>query len=358
MNRNNTWWPATAYKRLCLAISLALLSSITAVACSQGCQYRPINDGGVGGAAATGGGSSTGKVTATDTGTATATATTTGTASSTASPTATATSTATASSTCKVVRYPSTPAPVVAGRQAPHHKVTGRHYRHPGRARATQVAQEICSNWLMPNSRTPLNQIDGSCTGHMGVGLISTAPWLGVEHFNETDALAAYQGGTCVDNGCAFPCTCASCPKAYCPATHANDVGSIGSSVLQWMVNKGWLKGYTTADTVSQLIACLADRPAGIGIDWYNSMWDTNRSTGEIQVSLASGFVGGHEPYAVSYDAIKSRVWIYNSWGKWGWCFPDQESASTPSDGTGCGYGWIAVSNLPKLKFDGDCPEL
>jgi hypothetical protein len=124
------------------------------------------------------------------------------------------------------------------------------------------------------------------------------------------------------------------------------------------MINKGWLKGYTTADTVSQLIACLADRPAGIAVDWYNSMWDTNTSTGEIQVSLASGFVGGHEPYAVSYDTIKSRVWIYNSWGKWGWCFPDQQTDSTPSDGTGCGYGWISVSNLPKLKFDGDCPEL
>jgi hypothetical protein len=356
MTTNKSWWPQTAYRRLCLSLSMALVAATCAAACSKSCQYQPIVTPDSGTVTAT----STATATPSDTGTASATSTSTGTASATATPsgTGTATATATASSTCKLVIYPSKPAPVTIGKQAPHHKLTGRHHRQPGRARATATVASFCSSWLSPNSRKPLNQVDGSCTGHMGVGLISTAPWIGVVHFNESDALAAYQGGTCLDNGCAFPCTCASCPKAYCPETHANDVGSNGSSVLQWMVNKGWLKGYTTADTTSQLIACLADRPAGIGVDWYNSMWDTNTSTGEIQVSLASGFVGGHEPYAVSYDAIKSRVWIYNSWGKWGWCFPDQETESTSSDGTGCGYGWISVSNLPKLKFDGDCPEI
>jgi hypothetical protein len=340
----------TIYRRLFVSMILACLASICVVACTKSCEYQPIVTPDSGTATA----SSSGTATASSSGTATASSSGTATASS--SGTATASSTAT--STCKLVTYPSKPAQLAAGKQAPHHKLTGRHHRQAGRARATAPGALLCSSWNNPNSRTPLNQVDGSCTGHMGVTLISTSPFLGVTHFNETDALAAYQGGTCIDNGCALPCTCSSCPLAYCPATHANDVGSIGSSVLQWMIHQGWLHGYTTADTTSQLTACLADRAAGIGVDWYNSMWETSSSTGEIQVSLASGLAGAHEPSAVSFDAVKSRVWIFNSWGNWGWCFPEQQTSSTPSDGTGCGYGWIALSNLPKLKFDGDCPEL
>ena len=354
MTSKETTWARIFCCKILALWAMVAVAGLSALACSKSCQYQPIVTPDSGTSTSTGTATATGTLTSTFTSTAVAT----GSATMTETDAPTNTATGTSTGPCKVVTYPSKQAPFAIGKQVPHHKLTGRHYRQPGRARATAPVATGCSSWNMPNSRTPANQVDGSCTGHMGVALISTYPYLGTTHFNEPDALAAYQGGTCIDNGCAIPCTCASCPRAYCPATHAHDVGSLGSSVLQWMIQQGWLKGYTTADTTSQLIACLDHSGAGIGIDYYNSMWDTNSKTGELQVDLASGMVGGHEPLAVSYDALNARVWIWNSWGNWGWCFPEQETVDTPSNGTGCGYAWIAVSNLPKLKFDGDCPEL
>ena len=209
------------------------------------------------------------------------------------------------------------------------------------------------------NFRTPLNQVDGSCTGAASVDAISTQPFDGVAHHNIPDSLAAYQGGTCIDNGCSVPCTCASCKAAYCPATHANDVGSYGSSVAQWLVDVGWLASYTTADTVPQLMACLETSTATIGVDWRATMW-TPGANGRIQVSLASKFEGGHDLEGIALDmdppdTHAPDVIVYNSWGPWGWCFGSQVTPSTPIDGTGCGYARIALSDLPKLNFDADC---
>jgi hypothetical protein len=252
---------------------------------------------------------------------------------------------------CAAITWPATPAaePAAQARMARSHKFHPRHHRKAGRSPAVTERElsTACSTWAQPIDGVPLDQIDGSCTGHGLVGMISTSPFTSATHFNETDALAAYQGGTCLDNGCSIPCNCASCPKAYCPATHANDTGSYGSSVASWAVKLKWLGGYLAADTTTDLFAGLAKSGCMGGFDWYYSMMSTT-STGQLKVTVSSGLAGGHEPEIVGHDAVNKRTWIRNSWGNaWGVC-----------NAQGCGYAWIADSDLTKLNFDADCPEL
>jgi hypothetical protein len=201
----------------------------------------------------------------------------------------------------------------------------------------------------------PLNQGQrGSCTGNASDGALCS---LGDStDYNENEADTIYENGTCIDNGCTVPCTCTSCTVGYCPTTDANDNGSDGSGVSQYLLDIGKIKSYTTADTTSQLLACLSnpDSAAVIGVDWYNSQFNTN-SDGRIIVNTSSGLAGGHELFVTGYDAQRGGVWVHNSWGLWGQCYKAQENANTPNDGTGCGYGWIALIDLVKLNFDGDC---
>lgn len=272
---------------------------------------------------------------------------------------------ATGGTQCAAVAMPDTPAPQPAAgiRKAPHPKLGLRHRRQPGRALATPVeASPTCSALHATNFKAPLNQVDGSCTGAALVDAISTEPFEGSAHHNIPDELAAYQGATCIDNGCSIPCTCGSCKHAYCPTTHANDTGSYGSSAAQWAVDVGWLPSYTTADTVPQLLACLVKSTATIGVDWRDSMWDPD-AHGRIQVSLASPIKGGHDLEGLGLDmdppdTHQPDVIVYNSWGRWGFCFKSQMTPATPTDGTGCGYARIAVSDLPKLNFDADCLQV
>ena len=260
---------------------------------------------------------------------------------------------------CPIVAFPDTPAPLSAAKLAKHHHVGKRHHRHPGRAAPTLVAAGVttCSS-AQPVCDPPINQGDrGSCTGNAADAALCS---LGDSaDYSESVADAIYEQGTCIDNGCSIPCSCNSCKAAYCPSTDANDVGSNGSSVVQYLVDIGKLKSYTTADTTAQLLTCLATpgRAAVIEVDWYNSQFTTN-SDGKIVVTTSSGLAGGHELFAWAYDAARNGVWVHNSWGLWGQCYRSQETSATPTDGTGCGYGWIAVSDLTKLNFDADCLSL
>ena len=227
------------------------------------------------------------------------------------------------------------------------------------------IKQGSCNSWpIGPNYA--LDQDDspythkqtGSCTGNAGVGMIAWAPLLLTVHYNQKDALDAYQGGTCKDNGCKTPCTCASCPNAFCPQTGANDIGSTGASVDQWMTEQGWMKGYSTADTVNALIAGVALSACELGSPWYDSMMAVSSSC-ELIVNTKSILDGGHE-YDIIYND-GTYFWIRNSWGDkndnapWGCC-------RTNSMGiTGCGYAKISRANIQVLfskGAEGNCPDL
>jgi hypothetical protein len=239
------------------------------------------------------------------------------------------------------------------------HTVGKRHHRKPGRAKRTiRETEELCPVLHNVNNTIPLDQDKpqptGSCTGNAGVTSISTQNFQGDQRHNQTDARLAYQGGTCEDNHCTIPCTCESCPAAFCPTTNANDTGSTGSSVMAWMTAVKWISGYTTADTIEDLKACLANgsNPV-IGIDWYSGF--DNIST--TSVLTIGGYIrGGHELDLIGWDGT-NFIGI-NSWGLWGFCRQSQINVDTPSIGTGCGYFKISPNTLQRAKFDGDCPKL
>jgi hypothetical protein len=273
-----------------------------------------------------------------------------------------------ATSPCTTVE-PLVPQPVtvqeVARKAKKPHTVMKRHHRKKGRARKTTddtgpSTVNTCPIDHTSNNHTPLDQDaptpTGSCTGNAGVGAISTQLFKGTTHYNQHDARLAYQGGTCVDNGCTIPCTCKSCPAAFCPDTNANDNGSNGSSVMAWMSNTDikWINGYTTADTITDLQTCLnkGSNPV-IGIDWWSGM-DNPGKGGEI---FTTGYIrGGHELRLVRWDG--TYFIGINSWGLWGYCLQSQITAATPNDGTGCGFFKITPTTLQKANFDGDCPLL
>lgn len=270
---------------------------------------------------------------------------------------------------CPMISYPDTPLPQTLAKKIVKHKLPSRHFRPRWRAKPLPTTGLQCSGGAIPLIPTPLDQIDGSCTGAASVGMISTPPFTTSTHFNISDSLLAYQGGTCEDNNCTCgvlcanasnpsTCSCNNCPIAYCPSTHANDVGSNGNSVAKWMVTVGWLSDYLAADTTDSLMAGLsANKTCIIGVDWLDSMWTPDATTGEIHVDPNTAMQGGHEMHAVFSDLQHGRVWVRNSWGAWGWCFKKLMTPKSPIDGTGCGYGWISVKNLMILRFDGDCPN-
>lgn len=237
-----------------------------------------------------------------------------------------------------------------------HHKFTKRHFRPKIRGLGAAMGAHqtsACSQWRQRN----VPQFDqgpvGSCTGNAGVGSICTEPFATPSYCNEDGAIQAYQGGTCVDNGCSLSkCSCSGCPKAYCPNTGANDNGSFGSSVYTWMKAKGWLYDFDTADTQLDLSAGIEKTACIIGINYYYSMESIGPDCRAV-VKTSSGLAGGHEIEVVGKQVMPDgsiRWWFVNSWGIWG-C----------KDAKGYyGYAWISNEDLfgNVLQMDGDCPIL
>jgi hypothetical protein len=245
---------------------------------------------------------------------------------------------------------------LVGAKKAEHHKFGKRHFRPKIRGVEAAVAAtqtSACSQWHERN----VAQFDqgpvGSCTGNADLGTICTQPFTDTSRCTEDFAVQAYQGGTCVDNGCSLSkCSCSGCPKAYCPATGANDNGSTGSSVFTWMKANGWITDFVTADTEADLTAGIQKTACTVGINFPYSM-ETIGSTCQAVVNAASGIAGGHEIEIVGMQLMpdgSKRWWFDNSWGIWG-C----------KDAKGYyGFAWISNDDLfgNVLQMDGDCPIL
>lgn len=263
-----------------------------------------------------------------------------------------------------------------------HHKLSGwRPSHNPQRAKSTleriklKLTSVICSvlhngpDFCLDQDVSPFagnkGQPTGSCTGNAGVGMISYMPLTVSTHYNETDAQLAYQGGTCKENGCKTPCTCASCPAAFCPQTGANDNGSMGSSVDEWMVEQGWIKGYSTADTVNALIAGVQISACELGSNFDANMMNTDSN---CQIHATGAVQGGHEyvidgyyPNLIIAGKVVPSFEMRNSWGDtddglpWGCC------RKNPAGTLGCGRAYLSVSDVQLLftqGAEGNCPDL
>jgi hypothetical protein len=251
---------------------------------------------------------------------------------------------------CPTITWPSvlSGTPAEQTKKAVHRTFPPRKYRTLRALTDYEVSATICSSWNEPLVLSPLDQgSTGSCTGNAAAGMISTWPFTDASHYSEDVARTIYENGTCVDNGCSIPCSCGSCKNAFCPTTNANDTGSQGNSVMAYLVKMGWLKGNKVVQSTDALALALTHSSCIFGIDWYYSMMSTD-SSGHTKVTKSSGLAGGHEPHSLAWDAILSRFWGRNSWGKWGMC----RSADD------CGYFWLSPADLITLNFDANCPVL
>ena len=122
------------------------------------------------------------------------------------------------------------------------------------------------------------------------------------------------------------------------------------------MVDVGWLKlRFVTADTLPQLKAALAIGTCAVGVDFYDSFYDVDPTTGRLVIKKGAKKVGGHDMIGTGYDPVRDVVRLRTSWGNAWWCLASEVDAQTSTDGDGCGYAEIAANDLVTLKYDADC---
>lgn len=148
----------------------------------------------------------------------------------------------------------------------------------------------------------------GSCTGNAEVGMLMTTPiWNGVWDFTENDALQVYELATRLDDR--------HIPGEYPP----DDTGSSGLYASKAVKELGYIQTYHHTFGINALLQTLVIQPVCIGITWYNSMFEPNKSTGLLTCDTKSGVAGGHELVLDGIDGRNRLVWGTNSWDyDWG----------------------------------------
>lgn len=219
---------------------------------------------------------------------------------------------------------------VMSFRYNPTDPRLGRHVRHDSRSAgyALPVLPRTAIKNVEWERHIPiLNQADiGACvpnnipehlgtdaTGYTGVtsveiakadtqGLFAAgAAW----NLDEVFALQFYRLLTRID----------SYPGSWEP----DDTGSDGLTMGKGMVMTGLADLYHHAFSYKAAVSALMRGPGSFGTVWLNSMFEPDKSTGEITVDPGSGVAGGHEYFCRRFDADNDRVWIDNSWdASWG----------------------------------------
>lgn len=127
---------------------------------------------------------------------------------------------------------------------------------------------------------------------------------------------------------------------SYPGSWEPDDTGSDGLTLAKALKMLGLADKYTHAFTYRALVSALQSRPVTLGLEWENSMFET-QPDGKIVIDYASGVAGGHQVFARKFDADNDRVWIDNSWGEHGFGLD--------------GRGWFQGSELAvHLKRSGD----
>mgnify|MGYP006266471725 CR=1 FL=1 len=147
----------------------------------------------------------------------------------------------------------------------------------------------------------------GSCTGNAGIGALATDPMYASlpktspYSLNENGALKLYSDAEVIDGNGTYP---------------PNDYGSCGLSIAKALKNAGVISGYQHTFTLDDALKALTVTPIIVGINWYDSMFNTLK---DGRVVVAGSIAGGHEIVARQIDAPNKRVWFDNSWGSsWG----------------------------------------
>lgn len=193
-----------------------------------------------------------------------------------------------------------------------------RHELHDPRSRdydaATLVKRRPLVTTEHKRSQVPWDQGPiGSCTAHMGLGLLVTAPFAKVgKAYTETNCQDLYSLETTLDNS--------QIPGVWPPY----DTGSTCLWTMKAMKRLGLIRSYRHAFSLQTVEGLLMDYPVGIGINWYDSMFNPDRN-GVITISSNAQVAGGHALDIVGIDVERKMVKIANSWGiSWGmdgYCF-------------------------------------
>lgn len=189
-----------------------------------------------------------------------------------------------------------------------------------------------------PNVPRALDQgAVGSCTGNAVAQCLSTQPF-GLT-LTEDDAVRCYTRATQLD----------AIPGEYPDV----DTGSTGWAAMTAALEFGWIKGFSRADNLYQILLALQTRPCILGSDWYRGDDDPDaygltRPTGVIR--------GGHEPMVAGCELVRdektnvlyldaSCLVLRNSWNGWG---------VTIAGATGY-FRWPLNHVAARLATGGDC---
>lgn len=212
----------------------------------------------------------------------------------------------------------------------PYHPMLGRNIAHDPASVAygLPVAPKSALKTTMWERRVPIfNQKQvGSCTGNASVGKLSYDSAAGqgwVElpdgtHIDELLAVDVYADAEELDGeGHVTVKDLGGDTYSVTP-----DDGSSGLSVAKVLKTRALISGYQHAFSTDAVYSALMSAPGITGINWYQSMFDTE-ADGHIKVDLSSGLAGGHEfvikGVEVAADGTVARVWMDNSWDtSWG----------------------------------------
>lgn len=181
---------------------------------------------------------------------------------------------------------------------------------HDDRARAYSLAAAKAPPKIGANHRRRLPFWDqgdvGDCTANAGYGVLACEPFFHISFdFTEASCLALYKMETQLDDSVI--------PGRYPPI----DTGSTGWYSFKALKIIGLVKGYAHAFGLNAVLNSLVKNAGSLGVPWYDSMMDVDRS-GFLRISPNAQLVGGHQICASAVDPADQSITIDNSWGP-GW---------------------------------------
>jgi hypothetical protein len=208
---------------------------------------------------------------------------------------------------------PTEPGPHLLGRNK-EHDPESRNFPAPVRRVARPVSvMHTCNAPILDQGEL------GSCVGNTGAEWLNCAKALrnrrrgvmvtrwGVprhSYLNETDAVDLYAHATRRDE---------VTTEAYPPT----DTGTSALGLGKTLQDLNFIDGYDWTFSFGALLAALALSPVCVGINWYASMYETDRAGYVTPVGTDPD--GGHEILARGIDVALQRIRFRNHWTReWG----------------------------------------
>lgn len=183
-------------------------------------------------------------------------------------------------------------------------KRLGRHVRIDTRGESYRVAPvsaaAIESRMWLGSNQQALNQGDiGACTGFAPAHALNCLPF-GMRLSN-SDALEIYRVATTKD--------------PWSGSWPSEDTGSSGLAAMQACRELGYIKSWSNAYTIDEVLSGLQTRPGILGCTWFSGC-DHPIASGEI--SPVGSVRGGHETAIVGCEPDHGMIVLRNSWEKYG----------------------------------------